>query len=150
MAIVANAQGEQLILQIGNGATPEVFTSVCTINTTRSLDLIANTTSQELADCVTPANPATVVRQVKSIDLKFTGAGITDAPSFAAVLLPWWQSGAIKNVKVVQNRTGANGGFTFSLPMVCTALNTGGPRGDQQSFTGTFEAAGAITYAVNP
>lgn len=150
MAIVANAAGEQLILQIGNGATPEVFTAVCTINTTRSLDLIGNATSQELADCVTPSNPATTVRQIKSTDLKFTGAGITDAPSFNTTLLPWWQAGTAKNCKVVQNRTGANGGFTFSLPMVVTALNTGGPRGDQQSFTGTFEAAGAITYAQNP
>ncbi len=149
MATVANAPGEQLLIQLGNGGTPEVFTASCTINTTRSLDMTAIASSTELADCVTPANPAITYRQVKSIDLKFTGSGIADAPSILAIM-QWMQGGAQKNVKVIQNRTGAQGGFTITLPMVITSLQLSGARGDMQTFTATLEMAGAYTIAANP
>lgn len=149
MANVNNAPGEQLIIQQGNGATPEVFTALCTINTTRSLDLTANATSALLADCVTPSNPAITARQVASVDMKFTGAGVADAVS-AQALMSTFLAGATKNYKIVQNRTGAQGGFTFSLPMVITNMQLSGDRGNvAQTFTATFEAAGAITYAPN-
>ena len=149
MPNVQNAPGEQLVLQLGNGATPEVFTASCTINTTRALDLSASASTTELADCVTPSNPAVVVRQIKSTDIKFTGAGIADAPSILAIV-QWLQSGASKNVKVIQNRTGAQGGFTVTGAMVITAMNLAGMRGDMQTFTATFEGNGAYTIVANP
>lgn len=145
MASVNNAPGEQLLILVGNGATPEVFTALCTINTTRTLDIAAKASDTEIADCVTPSNPAYHVRQIQSVDMKFSGAGILDAPSFQAVLLPWALSGAVKNCKVQQNRTSPNGGYTISVPMVVTALQDTGARGDQQTFSGTFEMAGAAT-----
>lgn len=148
MANVANAPGEQLVLQLGNGASPEVFTASCTINTQRSLALTATASVTELADCVTPSNPAQVVRQIKSIDLKFTGQGIADAPSLLA-LMQWWQGGAAKNIKIIENRTGANGGFTYSLAAVCTAIELAGVRGEMQTFSITVEASGPITLAAN-
>jgi len=148
MATVQNAPGEQLVLQLGNGATPEVFTATCTINTTRTLDLTAIASVTELADCVTPSNPAITYRQIKSYDIKVSGSGIADAPSILA-LIQWWQGGAQKNCKVVQNRTGAQGGFTITAPFVVTSLQIAGARGDMQTFTGTFELAGAPTVTAN-
>jgi predicted secreted protein len=149
MATVQNAPGEQLLIQLGNGATPEVFTATCTINTTRTLDITAIASVTELADCVTPSNPAITYRQIKSYDLKFSGSGIADAPSILAII-QWLQSGAQKNVKIILNRTGANGGFTITLPMVMTSFQIAGTRGDMQTFTGTFEGAGAFTIVANP
>ncbi len=149
MSVISQASGEQLVIQLGNGATPEVFAASYTINTTRTLDLTATASSTELADPITPSNPAQVWRQIKSIDLKFSGSGIADAPSIAA-LVNWWQGGQPKNVKIIQNRTGAAGGFTFSLAMVVTSLQLAGVRGDLQTFTGTFEASGTIAFAPNP
>lgn len=146
---VNNVSGEQLLLLLGNGASPEVFIATSTINTTRSLDMTAIASVTELADVITPSNPAVTYRQIKSYDLKFTGAGIADGPSILA-LLTFMQSGAQKNIRVVQNRTGAQGGFNITLPMVMTNLQLAGTRGDMQTFTATFEAAGAMTIAANP
>ena len=149
MALVSPASGEQLLILFGNAATPEVFSASCTINTTRSVDLTATASTTELADCVTPSNPATVVRQIKSVDLKFTGAGIADAPSILA-LIEWNRSGAVKDVQVIQNLTGAQGGWTAVGQMVFTSMNLAGARGDKQTFTGTFEQANAFTFTANP
>jgi predicted secreted protein len=149
MALVSPASGELLVLQLGNGATPEVFTATCTINTSRSLDLSAKASSAELADCVTPSNPASMIRQVQSTDWKFSGSGVVDAPSIQA-LLNWFTSGAQKNVKVIQNKTGAAGGFTLTGPAVCTSMQLTGQRGEQQTFTMTVECAGQYTVAANP
>lgn len=148
MALVQNAPGEQLLIQFGNGATPEVFTASCTINTTRSLDLTGTASSTEIADCVTPSNPAVTVRQIKSTDCKFTGAGIADAPAAWAMLQAQTAGKAI-NCKVIQNRTGAAGGFTGTGPFVITGLNIAGARGDMQTFTGTFEQANQVTWVQN-
>lgn len=147
MANVQNAPGEQLILQIGNGATPEVFTATCTINTTRGLDRSAKASVTELADCIVPSNPAQTVRQIMSTDLKFTGAGIADAPSILAIE-QWLASGAQKNCKIILNRTGAAGGFTISVPLVITAYNLAGARGDMMTFNITCEQAAAPTSIV--
>lgn len=150
MASVNNAPGEQLLLLVGNGATPEVFTALCTINTTRSLDLTVKASATEIADCTTPSNPAYMVRQAQSIDLKFTGNGIADAPSVATTLIPWWQNGSVKNCKLQQNRSSVNGGFTITAPLIMTSLQLQGARGDQQTFTGSFELAGAIVSISYP
>jgi predicted secreted protein len=146
---VNNVAGEQLLVQLGNGATPEVFASTATINTNRAIDMSAVASVTELADTVTPSNPAITYRQIKSYDLKVTGAGVADAPSILA-LINWWQSGARKNVKLIQNLTGAQGGFTFALPMVITQMQLAGVRGDMQTFTCTLEGAGAMTVTANP
>jgi predicted secreted protein len=145
---VSNVAGEFLVLQLGNGATPEVFTATATINTTRTLDMTAIASVTELADTVSPSNPAITYRQIKSYDLKFSGSGIADAPSILAIM-QWLQSGAQKNAKVIQNRTGAQGGFTVAVPLVITSFQLAGVRGDMQTFTATFEAAGAFTITAN-
>lgn len=149
MALTKNADGAQLILQIGNGGGPETFTATCTINTTRSLKLSATASTTELADCVTPTNPAQIARIIKSVDLTFDGAGIADTPSILA-LIQWQQSGAQKNVKIIQNLTGANGGWTATGPMVCLSMDVSGARGDSQTFTGSFAQAAQFTFTANP
>ena len=149
MTAVNNSPGELLLIEQGNGATPEVFTTICSINTTRTLDMTATASTAEIADCATPSNPAYTARQIKSYDLKFTGAGVADAVSVQA-LVSAFQAGSVHNYKVIQNRSGANGGFTITLPMVITSLQLTGERGNvAQTFTITFECAGLPVYTQN-
>lgn len=148
MAYVQNVDGALLVLQLGNGGSPEVFAASCTINTNRSLEFSAGTSTAELADCVTPTNPAQMARIVKSLDVKFTGAGTADATSLLA-LIQWMRTGAAKNCKIVQNLTGAQGGWTVTGPFVCTQIQEGGSRGESQTFSITIEQAGATTVTAN-
>lgn len=147
--IVAAVDGALLVIELGNGASPEVFTPTCTINTSRSVDFSASATATELADCTTPTLPAQTVRQIKSTDSKFSGAGVADAPSILA-LIQWFASGAQKNIRLVQNLSGANGGWTVAGGYVCTALQVAGTRGEMQTFSITIEqASGSPTVTAN-
>jgi hypothetical protein len=144
--------GELLILEIGNGAVPEMFTPTCTINTTRKITFSNKSSTAEAADCTNPSSPAQTVRQVMSTDLSFDGDGLADGPSIFA-LVQWNQGvgGTVKNCKIVMNRSGANGGFTLSVPPIMDSCEVGGARGEQQTFTGKWSQQSAPTSMVlNP
>lgn len=149
MALVAPVGGEELLVKFGDGAGPEVFTASCLINTDRAVEFTSEAVATPLADCSTPSNPATMYRSVKSTDLRITGAGILDSASFLAIL-QWQQAGTRKNVKVgFLSRTGANGGYTLTGPVVITSLRQSGSRGEQLTVDITLEQAGAFTLAAN-
>ena len=145
---VQNASGEQLLLQIGNGGSPEVFTATATINTSRSFSQSAKTSTTELGDTITPSNPAATARQVMSTDSKFDGKGVCDAPSYL-VLMQWLKGGLPKNCKIVLNRTGAAGGFTVTGPYVITSLSLDGNARESLNFSASFEQANDITITAN-
>jgi len=146
---VSPAAGEQLLIQFGDGADPEVFTASCTINTTRSLKRSASASTTELADCTNPSNPAQTVRAIKSVDLTFDGAGIADIPSFLA-METWLASGQPKNCKVIINLTGADGGVTYDVALVILSLDLAGTRGEKATFTAAFgQAAAPTSIALN-
>ena len=140
--------GEHLVIQVGNGQAPEAFIASATINTTRALDISAKASTTEIADTVNPSLPASTVRQIISTDIKFTGSGIADAPSYYA-LASAALAGTVLDVKILMNLTGAQGGVTFTGKMVITAINLSGTRGDMTPVTSTWEQAAPFTLAQN-
>lgn len=148
MADVGIIEGEKLLIQIGDGGAPEVFAHPCLINTTRAVSFSTNVTETEVPDCANPAAPAKIVRKAKSIDFTVSGAGKVDKASVLAYL-NWWTSGAAKNAKIVQNETGANGGFTGTGALILKDFALTGERGDYQEFTATFVPASPFTWAAN-
>lgn len=140
--------GEHLVIQVGNGQAPEAFVATATINTTRAVDISVKTSATEIADTVNPSLPASTVRQAVSTDIKFTGSGICDAPSYYA-LATAALNGTILDVKITLNLTGAQGGVTFTGKMLLTAINLSGTRGDMTTFTSTWEQAAPFTLAQN-
>lgn len=148
MADVGIIEGEKLLIQIGDGADPEVFTHPCLVNTTRGFAFTTNVTETEVADCITPSNPAKIVRKAKSIDFTITGAGKVDKTSVYAYV-QWWLAATAKNAKVVQNDTGANGGFTGTGTLILKDFSLKGDRGDYQEFEATWVPAGVFTWAPN-
>jgi hypothetical protein len=148
MTDVAIVAGEALLIQFGDGGGPETFTHSCLINTTRDITFKTNMTETEVADCADQSLPAKIVRKAKSIDFTVAGAGKTDAGSVYA-FIQWWQSAAPKNCKIVQNLSGAAGGWTGTGQLILSQFKTGGARGDYQDFTGEFVPAGVFTWAAN-
>jgi hypothetical protein len=148
MSDVAIVAGEQLLIQIGDGADPENFVHSCLINTTRDIAFKSNLTETEVANCADQSQPAKIVRKVKSIDFTISGAGKTDATSVWA-FLQWWSGGAPKNCKVVQNLSGAAGGWTGTGQLILSQFKTGGARGDYQDFTGELVPAAPFSWAQN-
>ena len=149
MADVGIIEGEKLLIQIGNGAVPEVFTHPCLINTTRGITFVTNMTETEVPDCDAPSQPAKIVRKARSWDFTITGAGIVDKTSVLAYI-QWMDTAAAKNVKIRQDETGANGGWTGTGKVLLKDFAITGERGDYQEVTLTLVPAGVFTWAANP
>lgn len=148
MADVGVVAGEALLVKIGDGGTPEVFTHPCLINTSRGVTFATNMTETEVPDCATPSNPAKIIRKARSIDLTVEGEGLLDATSVYAFIL-WWQSATAKNIQIYQNLTGANGGWVISTTALLSNFKITGERGDYQTATLSIVPASTYTIAQN-
>lgn len=94
---VDTLSGEQILVQLGDGASPETFAHDCMINGSRSLSLTAATRDQTIPNCTDPSKPDKVVRDVESTDSQISGEGKLHNSS----TLAWMQRvGKTVNVRV--------------------------------------------------
>jgi hypothetical protein len=118
----------QVLIAIGDGASPEVFAHPCLINGSKALTIEANFSEDVIPDCDNPANPANVVMNADSVRLTCSGAGKlhrNDAKTYAD-----WAAGATtKNAKIRVGAADASGSFEITCSLVCTsfAVNTERP-----------------------
>jgi hypothetical protein len=148
MADVGIIEGEQLLIKISNNADPEVLSHPCLINTDRGIAFTTNVTEVEVADCADQSAPAKIKRKVKSKDFTVTGAGKVDKTSVWAYI-EWWNSGLPRNAEIVQNVSGANGGWTGEGPLILKDFNVKGTRGDYQEFDATFVPSDTFDWTQN-
>ena len=138
MAYIQPVLGAQLMIQVGNGATPEVFAASTLINTSRGISFTTATESDELIDLADQLAPAQMIRRVKSVDTKIDGAGMLHQPD-AITWLQWASKGTVKNVKIT------DGTWTVTGPYVLTSFNITGDRVKSSECSITLEQAGAVT-----
>lgn len=148
MATVSPVNGETLLVQIGDGGSPETFAHKCMINTSRGYDFSAEVSQAAIADCGSPGNPAYMRRIVKTVSLDVSGAGIYDAAS-SKFFADWLVSGAAKNVRINQTNTGANGGWYATCSMVLTKFSASADARDTATAQLSLQSAGAITITAN-
>lgn len=72
---VDTLSGENILVQIGDGATPETFAHDCMINGSRSLSMTASTKDQAIPNCTDPSAPDKTVRTVDAKDSQISGEG---------------------------------------------------------------------------
>lgn len=140
MAIIEPVVGHQMLVQVGNGASTEVFTHPVIINTSRGVTFTANTESDELVDAADQSKPAVTVRRVSATDTKIDGAGML-SKSDVKVYLDWAVSGVAKNIKVLC------GNATITGPYVLTSFQVSAERMKTAEVQITLEQAGAITIS---
>ena len=148
MAVVTTIKGEGVFIQIGNGATPEVFSHPCLINAERGIVFSSNVTSEGVVDCADADAPAWVETDVDDLVATITGSGKLHLPD-QDDYFDWWKSGASKNVKVVDNTTGANGGQTFAGAFKLTQFEKTGARRQRVTASITLVSTGAVTRTAN-
>lgn len=99
MSYIVPVLGAQILIQIGDGATPEVFAHSNVVNTTRGVTLSTEVEADDLVDLADQSAPAAKFRRVKSKDVKIDGAGMMSAGD----TFEWierWNSGKPFTVKV--------------------------------------------------
>jgi predicted secreted protein len=146
MAKPKTLQGQKLLVQLGDDATPtEAFTAVCGINEA-TVEFSASVQEANVHDCATPDDPAWVERDVDGLSCMISGAGLADTGTFESVLFVWWSSGDPKNIRFKLDTTLANGGGYFSGSFVCTKLSLTGTRKQRSTFDIEMMSNGAVTW----
>lgn len=132
--------GRLLLIQIGDGASPEVFKNLCGI-TTRNFNMSADSVDTTIPDCVNPgATPQkTAVPGVKQ--RTFTGSGKFVAGANSATFISYVNDATIFNARVIVPGLGSYTGAWF-----VTNFEFSGESAGMMDFSATFEAAGLLEF----
>ena len=99
MATKPNFSGRKLLIRIGNGASPEVFSVKCSFNGDRAISFSAASTDEMDIDCDDPTAVAWTITMVDSLSAELTGAGQVKSDE-VPFFFDWFSSGEPKNVEV--------------------------------------------------
>ena len=134
----------QLVVEIGNGANPEVFAAPCGFDN-KAFNKTAATSEANIPPCNDPDAPGFTARGVSALSIEVTGSGVMateDAAMWTAFLL----GGVAKNVRVT--RTGID---YWVGPAVLTAYNETAARaqnGNLVQASVTMSSAGPWTQTA--
>ena len=138
------------ILQLGDGATTEVFTAVCLVADV-SISKTAETSVQNLRDCTKPNAVATARTRVTSTGYTVEFSGIADKDQVAVL------EGAFakkKNFKILANNDNSsdNGVLmaTWAGGGIMTALNWTFAQEGESQFSATITGTGALPATPAP
>lgn len=145
MAAVDVVNGEQILIQVGDGQATEAFTHPCLINTERGIQFSAETTSTPVPDCADPSAPAWNVTEKSSLGCTITGSGLLDVASIEEYDA-WFNSKDTKNVKAKVNKTG---GSTWTGAFHLTEFSVSGNRKEKATCSITLVSSGAVVRSDN-
>ena len=145
---IKNARGVKLVLKVGNGAQPEVFTARCTINAARGITFTATTNDSPAIICETPDAIAWVLREKSGLSASVTGAGMTNTPD-VQVFFDWLVSPDSKNCQVVLDVPATDGGVIFAAAFHLSEFAVTGDRGGKVESSITLISDGAVTSTPN-
>lgn len=144
MALPYTADFSQFTVLMGNGATPEVFAKMCGLMS-RGFNQTVKTGETDVPDCTDETLPAITMRSATALSAEITGNGTLAVEDVAA----WDASkGVSKNYQVNLELPLAQGGGSWTLPMLLTNFNLKGTKGEKVTFDITLVSSGAIPNYV--
>lgn len=148
MAAVKHARGVKLVLKVGNGADPEVFTVKCSINAARGITFTAATNDFEIPDCTDLDQIAWIAREKSSLSVAVTGAGILNTPDVQS-FFNWWKDQDSVNCQVIVDVPSADGGVVFQGAYHLTEFGITGDKGGKQECSISLASDGEVTCTAN-
>lgn len=135
----------QFAIQVGDGASPEVFSIPCGL-TSKGFNQSASTQETTVPDCDDPDAPAFVERGIDAISGEISGEGVLDRNALSNIWQPWFISAAPRNCRIYP--AGLTGGH-YEGAFVLTSLNTTAARGQKVNLSATMQSDGEYTW-VDP
>ncbi len=145
MAPVNKMPGTKLLVQIGDGADPEVFAHDCLINTDRGINFSADTNREVVPDCDDPDAPGWSTVSKDGLSATITGSGMLHTSSVAD-WFDWFDGADAKNVRVNLNVGAAAGGGYWAGAFKLTSFEVSGPGKNTATCSVTLESDGVITW----
>lgn len=136
------SQTTRLVVQLGDGGTPtETFAFMCGSNNW-TISLSNNTNDVVTLDCTSPLDVMpTVTRSVTSQDMDIKIDGVIAKESLAT-WRAWADDGSTKNIKVLFDEAGVDGGGYWIVPAILTAFEVSKSEGNTVTFSATIQANG--------
>lgn len=144
MAAVKFTRGVKLVLKVGNGAEPEVFTALCTINAERGITFNAQTNDANIPDCDDLDALAWLAREKVSLSVDVTGGGMSHK-SDVKKLWDWFEGEDAKNCQIIMDDDTSGNVITFEGAFHLTQFDLTGNRGEKVNSTMTLASDGAVT-----
>lgn len=143
MAKPQTAKGTKLLLLLGNGADPEVFTKICAV-TAKGINFQTNTNEYFVPDCDNPDDPAWREMTKSGRFADISGSGTLDMAALARIRAAYNDENAI-NVRV-QLDVSPNGGY-WEGPFMFNGFNIAGNDGELVQLSDmSIQSAGAVAW----
>lgn len=143
MAITPGQQiGRTLLIQIGDGESPEVFSNLCGL-TTRSFNMSANEVDTTVMDCTTPANTPQKTAEPGIKNRTFSGSGKFIAGASSSAFIGYVNDAVKFNAKVIVPGLG-----TYTGPWFVSDFTFSGELEGNMDFEATFVAAGVLAFVA--
>lgn len=148
MARVKNARGVKLVLKVGDGASPEQFTAICTINGQRAIKFSSTTNEFPDIDCSDPDAVAWVLTEKTNLKATISGAGTLNTPD-VQTMYDWLTDPDSKNCQIVVDVPEADGGVIFEGAFHLTDFDITGDRGAKMTSTLNLTSDGEVSSVAN-
>jgi hypothetical protein len=145
---VKYASGVKLVIMVGDGGSPEVFTPYCTVNALRSIKGDTATNDFNIPDCDDPDLIGWLVREKVSLSYTLGGAGILNTPDVQA-FTDWLADPLSRNCQIIVDVASTDGGVIFTGPFHLTSFEITGDRGKKMEATLAMVSDGEIVVSAN-
>ena len=130
MALPDTAKWTDLIISLGDGAVPEVFTASCLLRTEKGISFTTATTETPIFDCTDAAEAAWMEREGTALSATISGTGKLDMAEWD-VWRDWLLARSRKNIRASFNVSLARNGGYFAGPFLLTTFEARGNVEDQ-------------------
>lgn len=127
--------GRTLLIKIGDGADPQVFTNLCGFKT-RSFNMSANEVDTTIPDCTNPAGPVVKTSRPGTQNRTFNGSGNFVSSTASKALLNKIRAGAAFDAQVIVPGDGA-----YEGSWMVTDFSFSGDVETNMEFSATFVAS---------
>lgn len=145
MAPVKSINGQKLLVQIGDGASPEVFAADCLINTERGIQFSADTSESIVPDCDDPDAPAWKETTKDGLSATINGSGTLHTTSIET-WFDFFRGGETKNIRFKVDASGANGGGYWQGAFHLNAFEITGTRNEKSTCSVTLVSSGIVGW----
>ncbi|EJC75563.1 putative secreted protein [Rhizobium leguminosarum bv. trifolii WSM2012] len=140
MASVGQVLGRTLLIKIGDGADPEVFSNLCGLKT-RSFNLSAGEVDTTIPDCANPGNVVQKTSRPGIANRTFTGSGAYVAGANMSAFMTHVINATAFNAQVIVPGLG-----TFAGSWFVTDFTASGDVEPNMEFSATFTAGDTLTF----
>lgn len=139
------AKTRKLLIEFGDGETPEVFGFNCSINTSRDFTVEATTVDAATPNCTDPDAVTWISRAIDTMSAGISGEGTMDPISWGALRDRMLAAEPFR-CRVTLDIPGAEGGGYFSGMFVMTSLGIAKEGRGFVSCSVELQSDGAITW----